>query len=89
MSQTLAIFVDQYRALKARKMFWIVLALSGLVVAMFGAVGINDSGLTLFGASIGLEKVGARHMSPTYFYKMMLASSESGSGCPGWRRFWP
>jgi ABC-type transport system involved in multi-copper enzyme maturation permease subunit len=72
-SQTLAIFVDQYRALKARKMFWIVLALSGLVVAMFGAVGINDSGLTLFGASIGLEKVGARHMSPTYFYKMMFS----------------
>lgn len=74
MSQTLAIFIDQYRALKARKMFWIVLALSGLVVVLFGAVGIDDRGLTLFGFSIGLEALSTRHMSPAYFYKMMFSS---------------
>ena len=33
MTQTLAIFYDAYRCLNAKKMFWIVLGLSLLVVA--------------------------------------------------------
>jgi ABC-type transport system involved in multi-copper enzyme maturation permease subunit len=74
MSQTLAIFIDQYRALRARKMFWIVLGISGLVVAAFGALGIDDKGLTLFGASIGLEVFSTRNTTPAYFYKSMFSS---------------
>ena len=48
MRQTWAIFVDAYRELNGKKLFWIVLALSAAVVAAFAAVGINDKGLTVF-----------------------------------------
>lgn len=35
MTQTFAIFLDAYRDLNARKMFWITLVLTGLVIAFF------------------------------------------------------
>lgn len=76
MSQTLAIFVDQYRSLKARKMFWIVLGLSGLVVAAFGVLGINDKGLTIIGYSLGIggDSLSTKHMSAAYFYKTLFSA---------------
>ena len=37
MSQTLAILHDGYREINSRKMFWVSLILSGLVVASFAA----------------------------------------------------
>ncbi|MFB3890913.1 MAG: ABC transporter permease [Phycisphaerae bacterium] len=80
MSQTLAIFVDQYRALKARKMFWIVLAISGLVVLAFGAIGIDDKGMTILGWSIGLEMLSTSHMTRAFFYKSLF----SGLGIGFW-----
>lgn len=46
-TQTLAMFHDAYRELNAKRMFWIVLALSGLVVLVFAAVGIRDGKLML------------------------------------------
>ena len=45
--QTWAILVDSYRDLNARKMFWIALILSALIVAMFAMLGVNEQGLTL------------------------------------------
>ena len=44
MQQTMAIFLDAYRELNARKMFWLVLILSGLVVVAFLCVNITDEG---------------------------------------------
>jgi len=52
-TQTLAILIDAYRELNARKLFWIVLILSGLVVLAFLAVGINPHGVTVFGMRVG------------------------------------
>jgi ABC-type transport system involved in multi-copper enzyme maturation permease subunit len=43
--QTLAIFHDSYRELNARKMFWIVLVLSAIVMACFAVVGVSPQGL--------------------------------------------
>jgi hypothetical protein len=40
--QTGAIFVDAYRELNARKLFWISLILSGVVVLAFALVGVSD-----------------------------------------------
>src|SRR5688572_54219 len=43
-------FADAYRELNARKMFWIVLILSALVVLVFMGIGIADDGnIFLFG----------------------------------------
>lgn len=42
--QTVAIFVEAYRELNAKKMFWIVLGLSLLCVAALACIGIYDTG---------------------------------------------
>jgi ABC-type transport system involved in multi-copper enzyme maturation permease subunit len=47
-TQTTALLVDAYRDLQSRKLFWLTLFLSGLVALVFGAVGINDKGFTIF-----------------------------------------
>jgi hypothetical protein len=48
-SQTAALFLDAYRELNSKKMFWIVLILSGLAVVAFALVGVTDKGITLAG----------------------------------------
>jgi ABC-type transport system involved in multi-copper enzyme maturation permease subunit len=44
--QTLALLHDGYRELNSKRMFWIVLVLSGLVVLAFACVGVKDEKLT-------------------------------------------
>lgn len=46
MNQTLAILIDGYRELNHKRLFWVALALSGLFVLAFAAIGINDRGIT-------------------------------------------
>src|SRR5690349_2682745 len=48
-TQTAGIFYDAYRELNAKRLFWITLYLSLLVVASFAFVGINEQGVTAFG----------------------------------------
>jgi ABC-type transport system involved in multi-copper enzyme maturation permease subunit len=73
MTQTLAIFLDAYRELNARKLFWITLVFSGLVVAAFALVGINEQGLRIivwdFPSFLNTET-----MSEELFYKSMFVS---------------
>ncbi len=47
MNQTLAIFYEAYRGLRARKMFWVVLFLTLFAAIVFASVGINENGFTL------------------------------------------
>lgn len=49
MNQTIAIFVDAYRELNAKKLFWAVLILSALVVLVFFLVGIDENGMYIAG----------------------------------------
>jgi ABC-type transport system involved in multi-copper enzyme maturation permease subunit len=71
--QTLAIFVDAYRNLNAKKMFWVVLAFSLLVAGSFALVEINDSGIkvcvwqfdSFFNTNI---------ITPALFYKIMFVN---------------
>jgi len=72
MSQTLAIFYDAYRGLRARKMFWIVLILSFLVVACFACLGVSDKGLTLLTWDLHVGPT-ATEMPPGVLYKFMFA----------------
>jgi hypothetical protein len=46
--QTLTILLDAYRERHARKLFWIAMGLSGLVVAAFAMVGVNAAGNVTF-----------------------------------------
>ena len=52
MIQTWALFVDAYRELNARKMFWVTLILSALFVGIFGLLGYNANGMTIFGKEL-------------------------------------
>jgi len=77
--QTLAMFHDAYRELNAKKMFWIVLILSGLVVMVFGAVGVNDGKLTLLWFETAIPVM----FEKGDLYKMMF----SGFGISIWLAF--
>jgi hypothetical protein len=48
LTQTWGLLVDSYRELHHKKLFWITLVLSLLVVAAFAFVGINEVGITIF-----------------------------------------
>jgi ABC-type transport system involved in multi-copper enzyme maturation permease subunit len=47
MNGIIALFIDAYRELNARKLFWLTLALSLLLVLAFGSIGFNERGLSL------------------------------------------
>lgn len=51
--QTAAMFVDAYRELNSRKLFWITLIISGIVMGAFALLGIGDDGLTFLGRNLG------------------------------------
>jgi ABC-type transport system involved in multi-copper enzyme maturation permease subunit len=78
--QTWALFIDAYRELSAKKLFWVTLVLSGLVVVAFGIVGINDKGLTLLWWEFPLPLLNSKTIAPAMFYKFVFAEF----GVPVW-----
>ena len=76
--QTLAMLLDAYRELNARKLFWISLALSGFLVAALATLGINEQGLTFFHWSIPIDVVGQLYsgglLDESTFYKFLFFS---------------
>lgn len=50
----LAMLKDAYRQLNSKRLFWVILALSGVVVLGYGSIGFNDAGMSVF---FGLIKV--------------------------------
>jgi ABC-type transport system involved in multi-copper enzyme maturation permease subunit len=74
MTQTWAIFLDAYRSLNAKKMFWIVLVLSGLVVVAFAFMGINEKGLTVLSWQFENEFFNSQKISPALLYKWLFVT---------------
>jgi ABC-type transport system involved in multi-copper enzyme maturation permease subunit len=79
LTQTIAIFHDAYRELNAKRMFWIVLVLSGLVVLGFALVGVSNDHLTLAGKELGLPIM----LAPADFYRVLFV----GLGIGYWLTF--
>jgi hypothetical protein len=73
MRQTIAIFVDAYRELNHRRLFWITLVLSGLVVAAFAAIGNDEEGLTVLHWSIPFPFLSTNFIPQADFYKFTFA----------------
>lgn len=71
MTQTLAIFHDAYRELNARKLFWIVMIISGLVIAIFASLGINKEGITFISWTMP-SFINTNLLTPSLFYKEFL-----------------
>lgn len=75
LTQTLAIFTDAYRELNARKLFWITLGLSGLVVAVCACLGVNARGLTFLAWEIPTPPgFDSTTTPPAVFYKLLFTS---------------
>lgn len=72
LTQTNAMLVDAYRELNSKKMFWIALALSALVVLAIACVGINDKGLTILWWTVSLDIINTSFLSPAAFYKTIF-----------------
>lgn len=74
LAQTWAIFYDAYRSVNAKRLFWIVLILSGMVVATFALLGIDAKGLVLAGWHVPLPvPVTSADIPPGDFYKGLFA----------------
>jgi ABC-type transport system involved in multi-copper enzyme maturation permease subunit len=72
--QTWAIFVDAYRELNARKLFWIVLALSGLVVGAFAMVGLSPRGVTVLWKEFEAPEFNSTIIPPQLLYKFVFVN---------------
>ncbi|MSR41185.1 MAG: hypothetical protein EXS10_04705 [Phycisphaerales bacterium] len=72
--QTSALFVDAYRELNARKLFWIALVLNALVVAVIGALGIDEKGVTVLVWHLEMTGVNSAIFPPDQFYHTLFAS---------------
>ena len=79
LSQTKAIFVDAYRELNAKKMFWITMALNVLAVVLFASLGINERGVSFLHWTIESPMNTAR-FSEELFYKVQFTTW----GIPFW-----
>jgi len=72
-TQTSALLVDAYRDLQARKLFWLTLVLSLLMSVMFGFVGIDERGFSIFGKSFP-SSFNSNIIPPAQFYKFLFVS---------------
>ncbi len=72
--QTWAILIDAYRELNARKMFWISLGISLLVVCVFAGLGINEKGIELLWFTVEIGPLTTALMSRSLFYKTLFMS---------------
>lgn len=76
MRQTLAIFVDAYRELNSKKLFWISMAISLAVVVALAIPTQTQGGLAIFGAKLEngpFQLLGAKGVSPAAFYKFIYS----------------
>lgn len=74
MRQTAAIFLDAYRELNSKKLFWVVLSLSLAVVVAIGVLGHNERGITLFGGTLNFAPLSTRAVSSKGFYTFLFAT---------------
>ncbi|HBS29161.1 MAG TPA: hypothetical protein DEB06_06845 [Phycisphaerales bacterium] len=74
LTQTRALFLDAYRELNAKRLFWFVLALSGVLVGAFALVSINEEGLTILTWDIPNPVLNTQNLSSESFYKFMFVN---------------
>jgi hypothetical protein len=72
LTQTGALILDGYRDLNSRKLFWISLAISALVVGSLGALGMNPTGYSIFWWSFPSTALNSRVLPPNLVYKYAI-----------------
>ncbi len=61
-----------YRELSARRIFWLALAVTLLVVGVFGSLGINERGVSLLWWEFSSPFFNTNTVSPETFYKLLF-----------------
>ncbi len=74
LAQTKALFIDAYHELNAKKLFWITLVLSGLVVALMGALGIDEEGVSFLWWRMSWLPMNSTLMPKEVFYTLMFSN---------------
>jgi ABC-type transport system involved in multi-copper enzyme maturation permease subunit len=72
MIQTLALFLDSYRDLNSRRMFWITLILSTLVAATFAGIGLTPTGFELLWFKFDSNIFNSVNIPPGEYYKYIF-----------------
>ncbi len=54
MRQEMAILLDSFRLLQARKLFWVAVVISGMVALCYASIGFTDTGMSMF---FGLHEI--------------------------------
>ncbi|MDA0803661.1 MAG: ABC transporter permease [Planctomycetota bacterium] len=72
--QTWALLVAAYRELNARKLFWLSIVLSGLVVLSIGALGLDEDGITIFAWTLESPFFNSTVVAPETFYKLLFSN---------------
>ena len=62
MTAFLAMMLDAYRELNAKKLFWITLGLSGMVVVFFGSISFDEQGMSIM---FGITRVDSEYVNST------------------------
>lgn len=62
--QSWALLVDSYRLLMSRKLFWITLIISAVVVAIYASIGFNETGWSVFFGAFHFDSETIRAGSP-------------------------
>lgn len=71
---TYGMLVDAYRELNHKKLFWITLLVSALMVAAFAVVGINEKGLTFLHWQLDSPEFSTLIFSKATFYKWIFVT---------------
>ena len=74
MIQTLALLNAAYRELNARKLFWVTMVLSLLIVGVFAILGINERGITILWWEFESEFFNTFFFPREVFYKVLFAN---------------
>ncbi|MFI4860559.1 MAG: ABC transporter permease [Phycisphaerales bacterium JB063] len=84
MTQTLALLLDAYRELNAKKMFWISLIISALIMLAIAALGVHERGVSILWFEIDLWEPGELGMSIDQFRPEFYESIFSFVGITVW-----
>lgn len=76
--QTKALFIDAYRELNAKKLFWITMALNLVAVIIFASLGITQKGVTFWHWQFESMYFNTGLISQELFYKLQFTSWGAG-----------
>lgn len=79
-TQTNTMFVDAYRELNAKKLFWITMALNFLAVVIFASLGINKTGVSFWHWTFDNPILNTNVVSKRFFY----ITTFTGTGVTFW-----